>query len=228
MELTQKRIYEDIGEIKETIECSKRKFSGPYKLFLGYGILQGALLIFNLVGNIVLGLSSGNAYFNFATEAAVSVITIVLYLMVYKSERNTSNRYYLIAISIWGIIAVALPFLLFSARLAVAFCGNDSAVEMLQVLADYKMLANMVLVCVAIIMVGYITDKRWMLALSILTLFVFVITRVMPATGIAIPIKGNMEMEIALYSIVYYVFNVLGYIGLGLLLKHQEKKSGNI
>lgn len=100
MELTQKRIYEDIGEIKETIECSKRKFSGPYKLFLGYGILQGALLIFNLVGNIVLGLSSGNAYFNFATEAAVSVITIVLYLMVYKSERNTSNRYYLIPESV--------------------------------------------------------------------------------------------------------------------------------
>ncbi len=50
MELTQKKVYKDIEEIKNTIECSKRKLSGPYKLFFVYGILQGLMLILNLLG----------------------------------------------------------------------------------------------------------------------------------------------------------------------------------
>lgn len=231
MKLTQQKIYENIEEIKETIECSKRKFSGLYKLFLGYGILQGILFIFDLIGSITLWSNFKTTYLNFAAEMVTSIIVVILYVKVYKSEKNTSNRYYLITLSIWGIMVTVMPFLLLTARLLNTLWGNESAIVMLKTLEDYDMLANMMLICSAIIMVGYIIDKRWLLVISILLLFGFIIVRGIPVVmEIPILVKGNIKMSLTLSAsaIVYYVFNIGGYIGLGTLLKYQEKKSGNI
>lgn len=88
MELTKKRIYEDIEEIRETIECSKRKFSGPYKLFLGYGILQAALLGFNVIGMVIWGANNETAYFNFAVGMIGAMITATLYFLLYRMEKE--------------------------------------------------------------------------------------------------------------------------------------------
>lgn len=228
MEMTQEKIYEEIGEIRETIEFSKRKFTGPYKLFFGYGGLQGILFIINLIGSFVFKIGNGNAYFNFVLEMLISIIIVILYLAIYKSEKITSNRYYLIAISTWGILIAALPFLLFGARLVIMLWAKESALEALQVLMDYKMMASMMLACVAAITTGYIIDKRQVSFFAVLILFCFICTRVLSGASFTIFVNANTEIVLELSMIIYYVINIIGYIVLGILIKCQEKKSGNI
>lgn len=119
MELTQKRIYKDIEEIKNTIECSKRNYTGPYKLFLLYGTLQGVLLVLNLFSAVIWGASDNGAMFNFASQMICSAIIGIFYFLIYKNERRASNRYYLSTLSIWGILAISTPFILFATRLVL-------------------------------------------------------------------------------------------------------------
>ncbi|MDE6957294.1 MAG: hypothetical protein K2O96_04245, partial [Lachnospiraceae bacterium] len=104
------RSRKPIGFRRWVVHCSKRKFSGPYKLFLGYGILQAALLGFNVIGMVIWGANNETAYFNFAVGMIGAMITATLYFLLYRMEKKSSNRYYLVAISIWGIIAIAMPF----------------------------------------------------------------------------------------------------------------------
>lgn len=228
MELTQKRIYEDIEEIRETIESSKRRLAGPYKLFFAYGILQGLVLVLNLFATVFWRASGIESYFNFGVEMVFAIAVTFLFVKVYKEEKDSSNRYYLSTIGIWGIIAVVMPFLLFAARLVIMFLGKDMAMEVLQTLADYKVVINILLVCAAMITVAYVTDMRWQVILAILVLFGFILANLFPQALLTIPIGRNIQLVMKASIVFYYVTNVLGYLGLGFLLLYQERKSGNI
>lgn len=227
MELTQKRVYEDIEEIKNTIECSKRKLTGIYKLFLAYGIFQGLVLLLNLFTVFIGGRDGIVAYFNLGVEMIAVVAVTGLFVKIYKVEKDTSNKYYLSTISIWGVIAVAMPFLVFAARLVIIVWGKNIALEALPILTNYKMVINMLLVCAATISVAYVIDKRWMVVLAIIVLFGYIVIDLFPQALFLISIKNGIQIEMSISTIFYYVANVLGYIGLGFLLLCQEKKSGD-
>ena len=197
-------------------------------MFLGYGILQAALLGFNVIGMVIWGANNETAYFNFAVGMIGAMITATLYFLLYRMEKKSSNRYYLVAISTWGIIAIAMPFLLFAARIAIMVRGQGAAVQTLQTLEEYKMLVSILLVCVAMIMVGYITDKMSLLVTAVIVLLCFIVLRVLPESSFLISVKENVTLEITFSALFYYIANIFGYIGLGMLLKYQEKKYGNI
>lgn len=226
MELTQKRVYEDIEEIKNTIECSKRKLTGFYKLFFAYGILQGLMLLLNLLGIFIWGQNGIAAYFNLGVEMAGAVAVTGIFVKIYWDEKDTSNKYYLSSISIWGMIAVAVPFLLFAARLVIIASGKDMALEALPALANYKMVIHMLLVCAAMISVAYVIDKRWMAVLAIIVLFAYILAGLFSQEFFYIPVK-SIQIQVNIAEIFYYAANTLGYIGLGFLLLRQEKKNGN-
>ncbi len=228
MELTKNRVYEDIAEIRETIECSKKKYSGLYTLLLGYGLLQAIFLLLDFAGAFFWGAGSENAVYNFATGMTGAALAVVLYLTVYNREKHTSNRYYLAVMGIWGILAVAVPFMMFVARIFLAFVGNASVWESYYILREYEMAANMLLVCAAAIMVGYIIDRKGLCVLALLPLLCFMILRVFPVVQFTFSVKADMQIQLTLSAVFYYMANIGGYTGLGFLLKRQEKKRGNI
>ena len=121
-----------------------------------------------------------------------------------------------------------MPFLLFAARLVIMFLGKDMAMKVLQTLADYKVVINILLVCAAMITVAYVTDMRWLVILAILVLFGFILANLFPQALLTIPIGRNIQLVMKASIVFYYVTNVLGYLGLGFLLLYQERKSGNI
>ncbi|MDE6957293.1 MAG: hypothetical protein K2O96_04240 [Lachnospiraceae bacterium] len=106
--------------------------------------------------------------------------------------------------------------------------GQGAAVQTLQTLEEYKMLVSILLVCVAMIMVGYITDKMSLLVTAVIVLLCFIVLRVLPESSFLISVKENVTLEITFSALFYYIANIFGYIGLGMLLKYQEKKYGNI
>ena len=226
MELTQKKVYQDIEEIKNTIECSKRKLSGPYKLFFVYGILQGLMLILNLLGIFIWHGNGITAYSNFVVDIIVAIVMTGIFVKIYRNEKNTSNKYYLSVISIWGMIVVAMPFLLFAARLVIIISRVNIGIESLSDLTNYKMIVNMLLACAATISVAYLTDKNWMVALAIIIMFVYILANLFSQVLFYVPVK-NIQIQVNIAEIFYYVINIFGYIGLGFLLLRQEKKSGN-
>lgn len=225
MDLTQREAFEDIRQIRETIECSRRKYSGLYKLFFAYGILQGILFACIAAGNFIWGANDGNGYFTLVTEMIGAGIITVVYWKIYGQEKDTANRYYLTTISIWGMITILMPFLMFAVRLVIAFSGDQSAAGALPLLMDYGMWTSILLGCAAVITVGYLIDRRWMTVLAAGILLVSLMIRILPA-AFTVDLRQNI-IEIPLFSILYYVINIAGYIVLGFLLLYQEKKSGN-
>ena len=54
-----------------------------------------------------------------------SAIIGIFYFLIYKNERRASNRYYLSTLSIWGILAISTPFILFATRLVLALSKSE-------------------------------------------------------------------------------------------------------
>ena len=193
-----------------------------------YGILQGVLLVLNLFSAVIWGASDNGTMFNFASQMICSAIIGIFYFLIYKTERRASNRYYLSTLSIWGILAISTPFILFATRLVLALSKSELVTDNLVFLTDYENLINIVLVCIAIITVGYIVNKRGLVGLAILILFCFITIKVLPTVNIYIKLNLDNQLQISISSIFYCVVNIFGYIGLGLILLRQEKKSANI
>ncbi len=167
-----------------------------------------------------------NRYFNFVVDIIVAILMTGIFVKIYRNEKNTSNKYYLSVISIWGMIVVAMPFLLFAARLVITISRVNIGIESLSDLTNYKMIVNMLLACAATISVAYLTDKNWMVALAIIIMFVYILANLFSQVLFYVPVK-NIQIQVNIAEIFYYVINIFGYIGLGFLLLRQEKKSGN-
>ena len=65
-----------------------------------------------------------------------------------------------------------------------------------------------------------------MVALAIIIMFVYILANLFSQVLFYVPVK-NIQIQVNIAEIFYYVINIFGYIGLGFLLLRQEKKSGN-
>ena len=117
------------------------------------------------------------------------------------NETRASNRYYLPTLSIWGILAISTPFILFATRLVLALSKSELVTDNLVFLTDYENLINIVLVCIAIITVGYIVNKRGLVGLAILILFCFITIKVLPTVNIYIKLNLDNQLQISISSI---------------------------
>ena len=94
---------------------------------------------------------------------------------------------------------------------------NSNAIIVLPRQADYRLLINIILFCLAIIITGVVIEKTWILFFAVIYLFFAVSLISLPDLSI----DGSN-------SLINYILYIAGYISLGILLWKQEKKSGDI
>lgn len=221
MELSTAKIFKDIEEIKDVIECTKRKYTGLYKMFFSYGLIQGMKQILKFASISIWRTGGICGYVNMGLELICDLFVLLYFVKIYRTEQRTTNTYYLSTFSIWGVITVSTSFLMFGVRLFVILSKIDTGLQLLALLSKYEMLINMLLICTATITVGFIIDQRWMIVLSIFILFVFMITDVFS-------IDGSTQMKVNIATAYYLLITIFGYIALGMNLLLKEKKSADI
>ena len=83
----------------------------------------------------------------FIIDILAAVYMVLFYFKIYKSEKMISNKYYLSCISMWGIIAIMLPFISFAVRVVLMLVvPSEKEIILLPKLQEFDMLINIVLV----------------------------------------------------------------------------------
>lgn len=211
------KVCEELKSIYGTIEQAKKKYTGLYILFITYALVQGISIIMQFAARLVLGADAITANINMFKDLILYIVMIFIFIQVYRKERNLANKYYISCISIWGIIATSFPIIFFLVRMMVLVFDNSNAIIVLPRQADYRLLINIILFCLAIIITGVVTERTWILLCAVIYLFFAVSLISLPDLSI----DGSN-------SLINYILYIAGYISLGILLWKQEKKSGDI
>lgn len=213
MELSKKN--KDIKEIKDIDEDFVPYHRGIYNIFFVYGITHGIKEFLKYIAILIWNKNGICGYLNFGIELTCSVFILALFLRFIR--RETKNKYYIDTISIWGTMAVSMPFLMFGVRLIISLFNTNKDIGLLPRLSEQEMFIDILLLCIATISVGNIIDRKWMRVLSIIILFIFLMVNI---------ISNNYadQEKINIAVICYLLVLVFGYIALGLVLFFKGKK----
>lgn len=217
MNLNEKKANEDIETIKMSLEQAATDYSGLSKILLMYGIIQLVLTcLTKITGHFILD-SGWYVYIPFTLDMIASIYMVYYYLKIYNKEIINSNKFYLSCLTMWGSIAILLPFIEFFIRVIINFVAFDKGLELTLRLQEYSMLINMILVCFCFIMCSFLIKKRLLVIFSILILFVFLTLEIL-----FLNTNISYEGTIVLY-IFYLMSNTIGYIGLSVILRRRIK-----
>lgn len=207
MELTKRN--KNIEGIKDIDEDSVPYYWGLYNIFFVYGITHGITEFLKYIAILIWNKNGICGYINFGLELTCSVFILAFFLRFIRRENK--NKYYVDTISIWGTMAVSIPFLMFGVRLTISLFNIDKDIRLLPRLSEQEMFIDILLLCIATISVGNIIDQKWMRVLSIVILFIFLMVYII-SNNFANQEKLNIAV---LYYLIIFVF---GYISLGLIL----------
>lgn len=206
MQLVKTKGFEDIVS---------KKSAGLYRMFFFYGLTNGVKQILGAMITLIWKANNICGYLNFGIDMLCSILILLYFIKIYNSEKNTANKYYLSVISIWGVIVSLLPFVMSGIRIAATVFFDVVPLQLLPTLSEYEMMINILMICVAIIIVGFTSDKRWMTTIAIFILFTFLIT---DTFQIGRGILNIIDAD----GIYYLVVMVFGYICLGLLFREKR------
>ncbi len=216
---------EKIDLIRDTIEDAKVRYSGMYQMCF---LLGGMYLVqfMAAVGQFLLHKLPSAVFFTF--HVMVEIIVLFCYLYIYKKEKQCSNRYYLSMLGIWGFVSIVIPVMIS----AVDFIGSIFFAKthgMFQMSAAQMCLAfsRVLLFSIFLIICSYVLNHYFFRILSVVVLFGFFFLYIcFFGEGVPFPfVQGQEQMEIG-YVTVYNVLVVdIGYLAMGVYLKHKEGKA---
>ncbi|MGD9568682.1 MAG: hypothetical protein AB7V48_10200 [Sedimentibacter sp.] len=220
MKLSKDQAFNDVQTIKETLESTKLNFKGFYTILLLYGVLRLALYIIALFTKFIFKNVPGYGFFPFFIDTFISVFILIVFLKVFKSEKDVSNKYYLSCMTTWGIIAVALPFIMLAIRFIIfLFLPSEFTLNAISKLSEFNMLINVVLLILCFIMCSILTNNKWLISISLLILFVFLLLDTF--------FYNTMKINGTLILYVFYnIATSVGYIILAYLLKGLRMNYG--
>lgn len=217
MALDEKKAHEDFETIRMTLDQAKKGYNGLYELLLRYGLVQLILCVFSIVMGNLLRNFSGFGFISLVLNILAAIYMTVFYFKVYNAENETSNKYYLSCISMWGIIAITLPFINIAIRGTILAISSDKAIDLLPKIQEYNMIINILLVCFSFIICGNISNKKILIISSIIILYVFLNLYILYYN------TNVSEIGTAALTVLYYICITLGYIGLSYMLRWRNK-----
>lgn len=218
MRLNGEKANNDIQTIKETLDRAKSDFNGLHTILLYYGVTQLASMIITLLIVSIFNPSKGSVIYTFLPaiiSAIASVFILFIYIKIFRKEKNTSNKYYLSCLAMWGSMAVFLPFIMLAVRIGIYLINSqgykpDTPVR----LYEFEMLINVMLVCFCCIICSFITNKKWLAGTSLLILLTFLVLN--------ISFYSTISNGAFVLNIFYFSITTLGYIALSFMIRKSE------
>ncbi len=217
--------------MKDTLAQAKTDYSGLYKLWLIYGILNTAAVLFGYLGTFLIMNSLqllGQALI-LLQNLAVPILLIVYYIKIFKRDNCTANKYYLSCLALWGIPAVAMPVftIILKGGAVLLFSPGILSNEILGKLNSFSFLLNMFLLCLCYIICAFVLNRKWIALIGLAVLFVYLGLDVFADMGsfrIEFAYRAGSYINFSLSSVFYNASIVLGYLAAGLMVKGFHKK----
>ncbi|MDR2888636.1 MAG: hypothetical protein LBV33_02215 [Lachnospiraceae bacterium] len=208
---------EDINMIKSTMENTKINFSGTYWLCF----IRGTYHILSFLVFFISVWNPGTKIILF-TNPVLIIGMFIGFIIIYNSEKKHTNRFYLSFLSIWGIIVIAIPTMIFLIRIINYFYfRNDSVNLILLVISSFT---NALLFCICIIIYAFLIKKKYPIFLSLGILFTYLfVSTCLNNVGLPFNTALSNDTTLLLASIFTFIFIDVGYILLGFALMKRSK-----
>lgn len=217
MNLDENKAYEDFTTIAKTLEQTKKDYNGLHKILLRYGVVQLILCMLSIVLGSFLKNHTAFGFISLFLDIMAAIYMMSVYFRIYNTENITSNKYYLSCLSTWGIMAVSLPFLNLAVRWIVFTVSPQNVIQLLPKMEEYTMLINILLFCFCFIICSFITNKKSLIILSLIILFLFIILDMLYYNS------NISELGSSILTIFYYACITIGYIALSYTLQRSHK-----
>ncbi len=226
---------ENFEMMKNTLAQAQTNYTGLYRLWLLYGALNlfSALSGYLGVHLIMNGAQGAGELLMLLQGLVIPVILVVFYLMIFRRESRIANKYYLSCLALWGVPAVALPVFTGALKIALCFLRPSGLSDILGRISDADFLINMFLLCLCYMICSYLLNKKWMILIGLVLLFVYLTLNFFSdLSGFSVTLKYQAESSVSLSfsGLFYHVLMVFGYLAAALVVKiisGKERKASD-
>ena len=209
MEYRISKAIEDIDNIRNMMEESKVYHLGLAKLSVVYGIY---CFLDSVIALCTIYISK-YIYVIFTLKICMLFFLIGSFIYIYKAERKCTNKYYLSLYGIWAILGIMLPIMFTCSTVLCSVFHIETAFDIMGLPVNVVLFSVFLLVC------AYATEKRKLIPISGVILFVYImLSTVWWDQGI----KVSMPMSDDAVLSFSYIYNLLficgGYISIGVYL----------
>lgn len=209
MEERISKAIQDIDNIRNMMEESKVHYRGLAKLSVVYGVYC-LLESLTLLGSLYM---SKYIYAILILRISMLVLLTASFIYIYKTEKQCTNRYYLSLYGIWAMLGIMLPIMFTCSDVLCGVFHIESAFSAMGIPVDVVLFSVFLLVC------AYVTDKRRLIPVSVVILFVYImLNTVWWDRGVSFPIPMSDDAVLTFSSIYNLLFVRCGYIFMGLYL----------
>lgn len=227
---------DNINFIKQTLDESRITYKGLYKLCIINGLCNSAYLL----SNFLLMLFSTNHlpgsnmlfYVCVVVRTLYLLVPVIAFVIIYKSERNYNNRYYLSIIDTWAVISIILPIFKFILSLIQTYLINQQIIPSVTTRSDIIRqsgdMSYLVLFLVAIIIYSNISGKRSSKIIGLVIVFIHMLLLMIEysylSAGIQLPYGIPLlksETTMAFSGLSSFFILGIGYIIIGVLIKRR-------
>lgn len=209
MEERISKAIEDIDNIRNVMEASKVYYRGLAQLSVVYGIYY---LLENVMSLCTIYMSK-YIYAIFILKIGMLFLLIVSFVHIYKAERKYTNKYYLSLYGIWAILGIMLPIMVTCSDILCGVFGIETAFNIVGMPVGVVLFSVFLLVC------AYVTEKRKLIPISAVILFVYIMLSTVwwnQGIHISMPMSDDAILSFS------YIYNLLfvcdGYIFMGVYL----------
>ena len=218
---------EKIDLIKGAIEDTKVHYKGMYLMCFLLGGLYIFQFIMAMLEIIMVDISS---YALSIIFIMIEIIVLICYFLIYKTEKEFSNKYYLSLLSTWGFISFAVPIMASVVDLiGKVFFTETYKMDSIATTSAILGFSKVLLFSIFMIICSYILNNNLFRVLSILVLLgYFFLYICFFHEGIPFPFVPNQrQMEIGYVTIYTVLIVYFGYFIMGIYLKCKEGKEQN-
>ena len=208
------KAIEDIDNIRNMMEESKVYHLGLAKLSIVYGIY----CLLESVTFLCAIYMSQYIYGILILRIIVLVLLICSFAYIYKAERKYTNKYYLSLYGIWAILGIMLPIMFRCSDVLCSMFHIEPAFIAMGLPVDVVLFSVFLLVC------AYVTDKRKLIPVSVVILFVYImLSTVWWDRGVNVPMPMSPDAVLSFSSIYNLLFVRGGYIIMGLYMWRSSR-----
>ena len=203
------KAIEDIDSIRNMMEESKVHHQGLGKLSVVYGVyclLESVTFLCSLY-------MSKYIYAILILRIGMLLLLIGSFIYIYKTEKQCTNKYYLSLYGIWAMLGIMLP---------IMYTCSDVLCSVLHIEIAFDTMGlpvNVVLFSVFLLVCAYVTEKRKLIPISAIILFVYImLSTVWWDRGVNVPMPMSDDAVLTFSYIYNLLFVCGGYIFMGLYL----------
>lgn len=160
-----------------------------------------------------------------------ALLLVIGYVCLYRSEKKYSNKYYVSMLSVWGIVAIAVPVCAAIVDiLGGVILQENTNMYNHSIIFYISNFSGILLFSIFLIICAYLMDRKYFIGLAVAVLFAYMLLAAcFGDKSIPFPfMPGQPQAGIPYHSVYYNVVTWFGYFVLGLYIRYRERRESGL